>query len=236
MKLKTLLEAPSVPKLCVVYGGRFQPFHLGHYHAYKWLCKKFGEENVWIATSNKTNFNPASGDISPFDYAEKCTIIETFYDIDPRRIVECKNPTFGPKEVFSQYKGYPVVYVAAAGAKDKERYESSDFFTRMPQGKLDLKNMTSVKEHKGYFVNVPSQDNAISGTEIRDALLDAKGKERTALFKQYFGKYDSIVDELIIAKLKDVKTLPAEEPKKEPKEKKPESKVEVSKKDGKEEE
>ena len=57
MKLIQLLEKKDDRKLVVVYPGRFQPFHRGHLSAYRWLCKKFGKENVWIATSNKTEFD-----------------------------------------------------------------------------------------------------------------------------------------------------------------------------------
>jgi len=37
----------------VVYPGRFQPFHKGHYHSYSQLVSKFGKNNVYIATSDK---------------------------------------------------------------------------------------------------------------------------------------------------------------------------------------
>jgi len=30
----------------VVYAGRFQPFHKGHYKTYEYLVNKFGSENV----------------------------------------------------------------------------------------------------------------------------------------------------------------------------------------------
>ena len=40
--------------IVVVYPGRFQPFHKGHYHSYSQLVSKFGKQNVFIATSDKT--------------------------------------------------------------------------------------------------------------------------------------------------------------------------------------
>ena len=49
-----LLEEPTqIKKTIVIYSGRFQPFHKGHYNTYQNLTKKFGKDNVYIGTSNK---------------------------------------------------------------------------------------------------------------------------------------------------------------------------------------
>ena len=61
-----LSEADSVNKVIVVYSGRFQPFHKGHYATYDHLVKKFGKDNVYVGTSNKTDNQK-----SPFDFKEK---------------------------------------------------------------------------------------------------------------------------------------------------------------------
>ena len=34
----------------VIYGGKFQPFHKGHYEIYQRLVKEFGKKNVFIST------------------------------------------------------------------------------------------------------------------------------------------------------------------------------------------
>jgi len=39
----------------VVYSGRFQPFHKGHYATYDHLVKKFGKDSVYIGTSDVTD-------------------------------------------------------------------------------------------------------------------------------------------------------------------------------------
>jgi cytidyltransferase-like protein len=42
-----------IKKTVVIYVGRFQPFHKGHYGTYSHLVKKFGKDNVFIGTSDK---------------------------------------------------------------------------------------------------------------------------------------------------------------------------------------
>ena len=66
MNLIKEVNKPEIKKTIVIYGGRFQPFHRGHYDAYQRLVSKFGEANVYIASSNDT-----SSDKSPFTFKEK---------------------------------------------------------------------------------------------------------------------------------------------------------------------
>lgn len=195
-------------KPVVVYGGRFQPFHRGHYQVYLWLCKKFGKGNVWIATSNKTNYNEDDGAISPFTYQEKREIITGLYGIEARRVVECKNPTFSPKEVFRLYRGFKLVYIAACGKKDEDRYKESKFFLPIPNDvdvEKDVGQMLDVKENKGYYVPVPMKRHGISGTEARQALIDADEEDQKKVFEEYFGRYDDTIADLIITRLKEMK-------------------------------
>ena len=55
MNLLNEVDKPIVKKTIVVYSGRFQPFHRGHYASYKKLVSKFGADNVYISTSNDTS-------------------------------------------------------------------------------------------------------------------------------------------------------------------------------------
>lgn len=48
-------KIPGVSNYAVVMGGRFQPPHKGHYAIYKFLTRHFNTNNVFIATSNKTD-------------------------------------------------------------------------------------------------------------------------------------------------------------------------------------
>ena len=82
-----LLEDKSpIKKVVVVYGGRFQPMHKGHYGTYQHLVKKFGKNNVFISTSNKVE-RPKS----PFNFKEKVKIMTTMFNIPKSKIVQVKN-------------------------------------------------------------------------------------------------------------------------------------------------
>lgn len=200
MKVSQIFEAKE-PKTVVVYGGRFQPFHLGHYKAYQWLCKKFGRENVWIATSNKTNFDPKKDKVSPLNFRERKEIMMNLYGIPERRIVMCHNPAFSPEEVLKHYKNHDVAYVAAVGDKDGARYSSN--YKKLSS---DTEEVESLSPKKGpYYMEIPKQSKGISGTEVRDAILNASDDDLETVFKKYFGKYDSMVARLLKTRFEDIK-------------------------------
>ena len=94
--LKEALTGEDVKKnVIAVYGGRFQPFHYGHYYAYKAMADKFGKENTYIVTSD----SKISGK-SPFDFKKKKAIISKMFGIDQSHVIwshhegENKSPKF----------------------------------------------------------------------------------------------------------------------------------------------
>ena len=90
-------EADSVDNIVVVYAGRFQPFHKGHYATYSHLVKKFGKNNVYIGTSNKTDNKK-----SPFNFKEKVMIMNTMFGVPKNQIVQVKNP-YVPTEILKKF-------------------------------------------------------------------------------------------------------------------------------------
>lgn len=216
MKLSPLLEERKL--LAVVYGGRFQPFHRGHYAVYKELCKAFGVGAVWIATSNKTNFDPAEGDISPFTFEERAELMVQLFGISPEKIIKCKNPAFAPKEVLELYKA-PVVCVMVAGDKDVERYSKSKSYKPYPLegGKPvpfskagDLATTTADPAQFYYYVSHAEAGDQ-SGTKIRAAIRaagDDVSKQREA-YKRFYSKHvdDEMLD-LMVSKIKLIKDPP----------------------------
>ena len=70
----------------VIYSGRFHPFHRGHKASYDWLTKQFGDDSVYIATSNVQA--PVT---SPFNYSDKVMMM-TKLGVPAGRVANVKNP------------------------------------------------------------------------------------------------------------------------------------------------
>lgn len=185
-------------KPVVVYPGRFQPFHAGHYSVYQQLVKKFGPENVYIATSDITN-----PEKSPFSFEEKRHIISKLFGIPPENIVQVKNP-YAPAEIVGKFpEDTPLV--VAMSEKDSQRlggggkyYEPWSDKTSMLQG----------YKNKGYYMISPEfqldvNGRNISGTAIRSVLGDPNVPDSTkrALFQKMYGKFDPEIYDMIVGKL-----------------------------------
>ena len=68
----------------VIYGGKFQPFHAGHFEIYQKLVKEFGKENVFISTSdiNKSKLKQKSySENHIFTFNEKLLILDKIFNI-----------------------------------------------------------------------------------------------------------------------------------------------------------
>jgi len=197
------VDKPVVRKTIVVYSGRFQPFHKGHYLSYLKLCKKFGTDNVYIGTSNDT-----SGPKSPFNFNEKVKIMTTMFGIPSNKIVQVRNP-YAPKEILSQFDGKTTQYIAAVGEKDANRLQGKYF--KPYKGKAGYGY-----EEIGYVYPVPAETNAISGTDVRNWLgKDNKDKEKG--FLKAYPKFDKEIFKMITGKLNEsVNTNPSDKLRPEP--------------------
>ena len=74
--VNTLLSEEKINDYVVVYAGRFQPFHKGHFATYKHLVSKFGKDNVFIGTSDKTDKLK-----SPFNFKEKKEVMTKISEV-----------------------------------------------------------------------------------------------------------------------------------------------------------
>jgi hypothetical protein len=182
------IDKPKVKRTIVVYGGRFQPFHKGHYAAYKSLVNKFGAGNVFIGSSNVS-----SQPKSPFSFQEKKKIATTMFDIPSNRFVMIKNP-YNPVEILSKFDEKTTQYVAAVGEKDAERL-GGDYF-KPYRGKAGYGY-----GEIGYVYLVPPQADAISGTDVRKHIGGKDEKKAVEFFKKVYPKYDKSIFDLIRNKL-----------------------------------
>jgi hypothetical protein len=180
-----LLE--GIEKTIVVYSGRFQPFHKGHYATYENLIKKFGKDSVYIATSNKTDNQK-----SPFNFREKKMIMQKMFGIPSNKIVEVRNP-YAPMEVLANYPEETTGFITVVGEKDEMRL-SGKYFTPY-KGKVEM----GYKD-KGYVYASPAQPNPISGTEVRN-WLKAGDEQSKKDFLRAYPKFDEKIFKLITLKL-----------------------------------
>jgi hypothetical protein len=186
-------EAVSVNKVVVVYAGRFQPFHRGHFATYTHLVKKFGKDSVFIGTSNKTD-----NDKSPFNFKEKKEIMTTMFGIPSNKIVEVKNP-YKPTEIIGKYSEETTAFVTVVGEKDELRLGGKYFQKWKNGGELEG------YRDRGYVYVSPAQPNAISGTDVRNNLgKNVDDNTKMDFFtKRAYPKFDKKIYTLITKKLSE---------------------------------
>ena len=191
-------EAAEMDKVVVVYSGRFQPFHKGHYATYDHLVKKFGRDNVYIGTSDVTDNKK-----SPFGFKEKKAIMMKMFGISSNKIVQIKNP-YAPQEILNKFDSDITGFITVVGEKDSSRL-SGKYFTPY-KGKVEEPYL-----EKGYVYAAPAQPNAISGTDVRYWLSAGDEEERKKNFTKAYPKFDDQIFKLITLKLKKLKECINEE-------------------------
>jgi hypothetical protein len=193
-----LLEAGPIDKQIVVYSGRFQPFHKGHFATYDNLVRKFGKDNVYIGTSNVTDSKK-----SPFNFKEKKAIMTTMFGIPSNKIVNIRNP-YAPEEILKKYDSDTTGLIVVVGEKDENRL-SGKYFTpykgKVEQGYLD----------KGYVYASPATANPISGTDVRYWLSAGSEADRKKNFTKAYPRFDDQIFKMITLKLKKLKECINEE-------------------------
>lgn len=190
--MNSLLEVnkPIVTQTVVIYGGRFQPFHKGHYAAYEDLVSKFGKANVYIGTSNDT-----SSDKSPFTFKEKKEIATKMFGIPASKFVKVNNP-YRPVEILSKFDGKTTQYIAAVGEKDASRLKSGYF--KPYKGKAGYGY-----DEVGYYYPVPAEANPISGTDVRKKLGSSNKEVAKKFFLKAYPSFDREVFKMITSKLNE---------------------------------
>jgi ribosomal protein S18 acetylase RimI-like enzyme len=183
-----LKEIEEIKDYVVVYAGRFQPFHKGHFATYQHLVKKFGKSNVYIGTSDKTDKLK-----SPFNFKEKREIMMKMFGIPSNRIVQIKNP-YAPTEILKNYDETSTAFITVVGEKDENRL-GGKYFTPYKG------NLEAGYKEKGYVYASPAQPNAISGTDVRNWLGSGDTENRKKLFTKAYPKFDDKIFNLITKKL-----------------------------------
>jgi hypothetical protein len=186
-------EAVGVKNVVVVYAGRFQPFHKGHYATYSHLVKKFGKDSVFVGTSNKTDNQK-----SPFNFKEKKQIMTTMFGIPSSKIIEVKNP-YKPTEILGKFNEDTTAFVTVVGEKDEARL-GGNYFQKWKDG-----NELEGYRDRGYVYISPAQPNALSGTDVRNNLgKNVDDNTKLDFFsKRAYPKFDKKIYTLITSKLSE---------------------------------
>jgi hypothetical protein len=194
--IESLIDESSdsaINKVIVIYSGRFQPFHKGHFAVYNHLVKKFGKDSVYIATSNVTDNIK-----SPFGFNEKRTIITKLFGVPANKVVQVKSP-YKPIEILDKYDDKTTAVIFAVGEKDSTRLGGKYF---KPYKSSD--NLVSYNDN-GYVYIIPPQEGGISASQIRASLTSGTIQQKKKAFLQAYPKFDERIFKLIIDKLSTIK-------------------------------
>jgi hypothetical protein len=183
------------PRTVAIFTGRFQPFHAGHYSIYQGLVDKFGKENVYIASSDKTEAIK-----SPFGFKDKQEIMARMFDIPDDMIVQVKNP-YAPIEILEK-QPENTTYVTAVSQKDAERLGGGKYFRNFDE--VPEEERKGFKD-QGYFIVAPEMQLSvdgknISGTQLRAVMGDPKITDRAKqeIFTKVYGKFDQKIFDKIV--------------------------------------
>jgi cytidyltransferase-like protein len=179
----------------VIYPGRFHPFHLGHKASYDWLTQQFGENAVYIASSDKQN-----DEDSPFRYEDKVKMV-TKLGVPAGRIKKVKNPYQATEitKALSDEEKANTVLVFAVSAKDAQRFDfkpkadgSPSYLQPLPEKEKAIKPMI---QH-GYVVITPTVNfrvkgaDANSASQIRKLYTAGNDNDRDQIIVDLYGAAD----------------------------------------------
>jgi hypothetical protein len=179
-------------KTIVVYGGRFHPFHKGHFATYQHLTKKYGADSVYVVSSAKQEAGT-----SPFSFADKYYMM-LVCGVQVDHIVQVVSP-YQPKEITGTVDQENTRIIFALSAKDAERFTfapkkdgSPSYMQPLPKN-LDECNPLS---QSGYVDIVPVVTFQILGTEvtsaseIRKLYIEGNVDYRQKIITELYGRYD----------------------------------------------
>jgi hypothetical protein len=179
----------------VIYPGRFHPFHLGHKASYDWLANQFGENNVYVASSNVQD-----PETSPFEFGDKVKMA-TKLGIPPGHVVNVKNPYQATEitSVLSDEERANTALIFAVSEKDAKRFNfapkkdgTPGYLQPVPKNKKSMKPMTK----HGYVAITPTVNfrvkgvDANSASQIRKLYLDGNDADRNQIITDLYGAPD----------------------------------------------
>jgi hypothetical protein len=193
----------------VIYPGRFHPFHRGHKGSYDYLTDRFGEDSVFIATSNKQDPNT-----SPFTFADKRHMMAKM-GIPTGHVMQVKNP-YRADEITKQFDPTETALIFALSEKDTQRINfgarrdgSRSYLQPYPGEGKPLRPMSE----EGYVMITPRVNfrvggrDADSASQIRDLYVNSNDSGRDQILHDLYGTVDqnlrNIFDQRLLATADD---------------------------------
>jgi hypothetical protein len=163
--------------------------------SYDWLTSQFGENSVYIASSNVQD-----ADTSPFSFADKVKMM-TKLGVPAGHVVNVKNPYQATEitSMLSDEEKANTALIFAVSAKDAERFNfapkkdgSPGYLQPVPDNKKTMKPMTK----HGYVAVTPTVNfrvrgvDANSASQIRKLYLDGNDNDRNQIITDLYGAPD----------------------------------------------
>jgi len=176
-------------KIIVVYGGGFQPFHVGHLSSYLQAKKAFPNADFYVTASDNT-------DTRPIPFKEKQWLGQQA-GVLPQdfRNVAVKSP-LNPVEILSQYNPNEDIFILVRSERDPVPYKRKDgspSYYQPFQGLDKCVPFNSQGGH-GYVFVTKKEDFSIngnqvySGTQVRELYQQANDTGRNRIVKDMYPK------------------------------------------------
>lgn len=199
MRYNDLISEDKTKNVTVVYGGRFQPMHSGHFALYNKLANQFGKENVFIATmfGKKQQAAHGAGNYSedPFTFEEKAKIIQKMFGIS--NVVNTS--PYQPDLSAMGRDPAKTAVIMAFSAKDAGRLKTGGVLHTLPSDTSSLETYhENGSVNRAYILEMPIEQGGMSATDFRATMASNKSPEdKQKVFTKFFGKFDQQVFDFI---------------------------------------
>ena len=165
----------------VVYGGGFQPFHVGHLSSYIEAKEAFPDADFYVAASNDTKTRPIPFNDKQF-LAQQAGVSDPF--------VQVKLP-INPTEILDRYSPKKDIFILVRSERDPVGYTKKDGTPGYFQPFTSLNKCQSFGHHGYVFVTHKKEFKlngqvVYSGTQVRDMYASADDKGRQLIVKQLY--------------------------------------------------
>lgn len=197
-------------KIIAIYGGRFHPFHKGHKAVYDSIAKKFGADNTFICTSDKT------GPGSPFTFKEKRAMM--LLAGVPSKAIKQEISPYRPENTLSGVSPDTAV-IFAIGQKDMDenprfkpglKKDGTPTYYQPIENKK-IKELEGYEKH-GYLIVAPTVNFTVLGspassaTQLRAQYKTLDDEKRKEFITDLFGSYNDVIQQVMDTRLAETTT------------------------------